>query len=280
MWMDQRSRESMGYGLYSARFGNVYTAAQLLQLMDRAYGRFKPKERAWQEGGMWFDPFRPTVQAGGFASEEALEADRESHLAAVRSLFEQLDVLVFTLGLTEAWRSKADGAVFPVCPGCEVGNYDAGDYEFVNFGVGEVLGQLSSFMERLVSVNPRAQVILTVSPVALAATYSGHHVLEASTYSKSVLRVAAEEVRRLWENVHYFSSYEIVTQSRRADYFADDLRNVSPVAVADVMNAFFQLFADDAAKAQLADTSMPADEDQRVVCDEDLLAEALSLRAS
>ena len=33
-----------GYGIYSARFGNIYTARQLLQLIQRAYGEFVPVE--------------------------------------------------------------------------------------------------------------------------------------------------------------------------------------------------------------------------------------------
>ena len=33
------------------------------------------------------------------------------------SAFRDLDVFVFTLGLTEAWVAKADGAVFPLAPG-------------------------------------------------------------------------------------------------------------------------------------------------------------------
>ena len=35
---------------------------------------------------------------------------RADHLAAVRSMFEQLEVFLFTLGLTEAWCAAEDGA--------------------------------------------------------------------------------------------------------------------------------------------------------------------------
>ncbi|MFX4975079.1 hypothetical protein ABTB64_19810, partial [Acinetobacter baumannii] len=81
------------YGVYSARYGNLYTAAQLLQTALRAYGRFVPEEDIWQlpDGG-FADPFRPAIQPGGFASEAELRADREQHLAAVRHMFETLDV--------------------------------------------------------------------------------------------------------------------------------------------------------------------------------------------
>ena len=42
-------------------------------------------------------------------------------------------------------------------------------------------------------MNPKARLVLTVSPVPLAATASGSHVLPATIYSKSVLRAAAQE---------------------------------------------------------------------------------------
>ena len=51
-----------GYRLFSARYGNVYTARQLLQLIERAYGRFTPADRVWERpDGRFADPFRPRI---------------------------------------------------------------------------------------------------------------------------------------------------------------------------------------------------------------------------
>ena len=45
------------YGLFTARYGNVYTVRQALQLLRRAFGRFTPQARAWQRAdGRWADP--------------------------------------------------------------------------------------------------------------------------------------------------------------------------------------------------------------------------------
>ena len=155
-------------------------------------------------------------------------------------MFESLDVFVFTLGLTECWRSRADGAVFPICPGVEAGVFQEDRYEFYNQPVDEVLADMTSFLDQLGRVNPRARVILTVSPVPLAATASpGVHVLAATTYSKSVLRVAAECLRQRFPHVDYFPSYEIITgQHARGAYYADDLRNVVEAGVSHVMRVF------------------------------------------
>jgi hypothetical protein len=261
-------REKHNYGLFSARYGNIYTARQLWQLFERAYGRFIPAEEAWQKGGEAFvDPFRPTTQPGGFLSTEELLADRDQHLAAVREMFESLDVFVFTLGLTECWRSREDGAVFPVCPGVEGGTFDPERYEFYNQPVEDVIADLTAFRNALAQVNPGAQIIFTVSPVPLVATADpGAHVLSATTYSKSVLRVAAETMRQRFDNVHYFPSYEIIVGAfNRGAYYAPDLRNVVENGVSHVMRLFLAHATGGAADAR-PDTAAapPADEDEHL----------------
>lgn len=229
-----------GYGVFTARYGNIYTTLQLLQLIDRAYGRFHPAETTWEDAhGALVDPYRPTIQPGGFASVAELEADRARHLACVREAFETLDVFVFTLGLTEAWLSSRDGAAFPLCPGVAGGRFDPAAHRFHNLRAAEVRQQLASFIERLRMVNPRARVLLTISPVPLTATATGEHVLAATTYSKAVLRVAAQEAADELPGVHYFPSYEIITGPQaHGRFYAANLREVTPEGVAQVMAVF------------------------------------------
>lgn len=237
---DAPSGEPRGYYDFSARYDNIYTARQLVQLFDRAFGYFRPTERVWQRnGGGLCDPFRPRIEPAGFPSEADLTQDRRRHLAAVRRMFIQIDVFIFTLGLTESWVSRLDGAVYPVAPGVVGGEYDPSRYEFVNFSVSEVVADLRSFVTKLTLVNPLAKVILTVSPVPLVATATDRHVLAATLYSKSVLRVAAEEITRAHAQVYYFPSYEIITGPHiGGGYFQADRRNVSDAGVDHVMRVF------------------------------------------
>ena len=195
------------------------------------------------------------VQPRGFISEAEMRADRKQHLAAVRQMFEQLDVFVFTLGLTECWAARADGAVFPLCPGVEGGEFDPHKHVFQNQDVGEVVSDMAAFIDALKAVNERAEIVLTVSPVPLVATAEpGAHVLAATTYSKAVLRVAAETLRRRYRHVHYFPSYEIVAGAfNRGRYYAQDLRNVTEEAVSHVMRLFLQHAAGYAGTGQTSD---------------------------
>jgi hypothetical protein len=273
---------SFNYGVFSARTGNVYTARQLLQLFHRAYGSFSPAEDVWEADGRFVDPFRPQIQPGGFLSRREFEIDRARHLATLRRAFETLDVFVFTLGLTESWRSRVDGAVFPLCPGVSGGVFDAGRHEFHNFTVAEVAADMSGFIDALRGVNPGCRVILTVSPVPLVATARADtHVLAATIYSKSVLRVAAEMVAQGRSGVAYFPSYEIITgRFDGGTYFAEDRRSVTGAGVAHVMRVFARCYANIAVAPPLAasprETQSEAymhqmEELMRVHCDEGAL---------
>jgi hypothetical protein len=268
----------LNYGVFSARYGNIYTVRQLLQLFDRAYGSFQPADSAWARGdGRYADPFRPQIEPSGFETTEAVEEDRSAHLSAVRHMFETLDVLVFTLGLTEAWAAKEDGAVFPLAPGVAAGKMDFTRYEFVNFGVNEVISDLEAFIERLREVNRGARIILTVSPVPLIATYENRHVLVSTTYSKSVLRVAAEEIVRRHSNCVYFPSYEIITGNyTRGIYYDADLRSVNAAGVDHVMRLFLAHYSAHKEKSTLYNELMrEAESVMEVICDEEAIDAAI-----
>jgi hypothetical protein len=269
--------QARSFSVFSARYGNIYTARQLIQLFDRAYGDFEPNEKIWQlPDGRFVDPFRPQIEPEGFQSLDELEQSRDVHLSAVRNMFERLDVFTFTLGLTEAWRSQSDGAVFPLAPGVAGGEMDFVSYQFVNFTVADVIADLNRFLTKLAVINSRAKVILTVSPVPLIATYEESHVLQATTYSKAVLRVAAEMVRKENANVDYFPSYEIIAgHFNRGAYFEDDLRSVKKQGVSHVMRLFLKHFAGES----LSEDSERAAEMARgfgIICDEEQIESSVA----
>lgn len=227
------------YGVYPARFGNVYTARQMLQLFQRAFGLFIPQDVLWQRDGAFFDPFRPQIEKDGFATPEDLRTDRDSHLAAVRRMFETADVLIFTMGLTEGWISSHDGSVVPLAPGVVADAPPGSIYEPCNFSVQETVDDLRETIRHARVLRPGLKIILTVSPVPLIATSGSRHVLSATAYSKAVLRVAAEMVASAEPAVAYFPSYEMITGAHNGRRFlADDLRTVLPQGVDQVMNVF------------------------------------------
>lgn len=274
--MSEADAAARQYGLFSARYGNVYTVAQAVQLFRRAYGDLVPAEGPWRrDDGALVDPFRPLVEPDGFADGAALEASRVEHLAATRRAFEQASIFVFTLGLTEAWRSTADGSVLPAAPGTAGTPIDPTGYEFVNFGVDEVRAGLTELIGLVRSVNPGIRFLLTVSPVPLIATFEPRHVLVSTVASKSVLRVAADEASRL-DGVTYFPSYEIVASATGdRDYFEPDRREVSPKGVAHVMRCFSRHYVHGGEADEAPVPAPPPSQSRDVVCDEEVILGAV-----
>lgn len=260
-----------GYGVFSCRYGNVYTTRQLLQLFDEAHGSRTPVEQVWEKEGRFYDALRPSVDPVGQDSPETVLALRSQHLAAVRKMFAALDVFVFTMGLTEGWESTRDGTMFPVAPGTIAGAYNPDRHVFRNLRATEIRADLLAFWERLRTVNPDARVLLTVSPVPLAATATENHVLVATTYSKSVLRAVAGELAEEVADIHYFPSYEIISSHpARGMFFEPDLRNVNSFGVDYVMSHFFS--GPLAAEFGSRPKALPGDE-LELICDEEKLDE-------
>lgn len=271
--LDEKDRIRRNYGVYSARYGNVYTVRQLLQLFQRAYGKFSPQDEAWKRpDGKFVDPFRPEIEPDGFADPAEVAVARTSHLMAVREMFEEADVLVFTLGLTEGWRSRRDGAVFPLCPGVVSQDLDMDAYEFVNFDYASILEDFATFLRGLRSVNPGCRVMLTVSPVPLVATYEDRHVIVSTTASKSILRAVADQACRDAQDVTYFPSYEIIANPFLPNqYFEQDRRSVAAVGVDHVMRVFLGHYSrlTDAKRRSSIEAELAVE--QRVVCEEERL---------
>lgn len=279
---------SWGYGMYSARYGNVYTTRQMVQLVDRAFGRFTPVEDWWEKDGGVVDAFRPTLEPEPFGSVEEMRALRADHLERVADLFSRMDVLVFTMGLTEAWLSREDGACFPLCPGTAGGTFDESHHAFRNLSSAEVRADMEALLASLRALNPRLEVLLTVSPVSLMATATAQQVSVATSYSKSVLRAVAGELYEAHGFVDYFPSYDIVTgPASRGAHFQPGMRDVSPEGVAQVMAVFLSEHRPEAierpaaapsdaprprmAPAAAPPRAVPDEEDEDVKCDEELL---------
>lgn len=250
------------FGTYSCRYGNIYTAAQLLQLAREAFGSTIPADRVWEKDGRFFDAQRPGVEPGGFASPEEVLAAREHHLAHVRRMLLEMNVFVFTFGLTEAWIHRESRTVFPTAPGTIAGTFDPEVYEFKNFTHAETLQSFVRFkrvLKRERKKTPR--YLVTVSPVPLTATATGQHVLAASTYSKSVLRGVAGELFETHRDVDYFPSYEIITAPVTGGaFFEANQRSVTEAGVNTAMRTFLEQHDPDSAPiAPEKDAPKPTD---------------------
>jgi hypothetical protein len=261
------------YGTFSARFGNIYTTRQFLNLLAEAAGDHAPAHPVWERDGRFYDALRPNVDPNGHASAQSVLLARHDHLKALRHALTQMRVLILTLGLTETWEDPASGTVYPTAPGVIADPPAQADIHFLSLGHDDVVADLRTLLVLLRAITPDVKVVLTVAPGPLVATASDQHVLPASAACKAILRAAADTLTRSDPGVDYFPSYEIVTNpAARSAFFQPNLRLPTPKAISVVMSQFMRAHqaSPQPTAAPAAMVAAPDPEDNSIICEEQM----------
>ncbi len=220
-------------------FTNKYTTFSILNelrwALDPAISF--PEEAFVQIGdNQWADPHtNPTLE---FVDLERTR-ERRRIITDVTARIAHCEVAIITLGLIETWLDKKTGLYANMAPipammerEPERWAFHVLDYDQNRRNLEAIHGLLTAFGD------PELNIVVTVSPVPLMATFSDRDVVVANTYSKSLLRTAAEEWAAGHENVHYFPSYEIALNSDRRRVWTDDGRHVEGGATRFIMELF------------------------------------------
>lgn len=238
----------------SARFGRVFNTGVLRQIMERSHGRFNPTEKYWPLNGLLLDPYRQGV---AWPDEQSASIELPKHCAAVAEMVKKSEVLICTLGMSEVWRNREDGAVYHQIPPSPV--FDPVRHEFALLGVEENLANLEAFYALAREHNPKLQLILTLSPVPLAMTYRDMSVVCADTVSKSTLRITIDRFIAGHPEVIYFPAFELVRRITAEPWNAD-YRHVKPALVRTIMTRFMQHFGPPGAEYRTPKSLMATNE--------------------
>ena len=159
-----------------------------------------------------------------------------------RHIFEQTDVFIITLGLSEVWYDKRTGDAFwRAVPRSE---YDPEIHGFKVSSVAENLANLQTIYRLIREHRPDAAIVVTLSPVPLVATFRPVSCITANSVSKAVLRVAVDEFYRDHSDdssLYYFPSYELVKEYFKDPYEKDN-RHIRPSVVETIMKTFHKHF--------------------------------------
>ena len=189
--------------------------------------------------GLVVDPhINPTLPLAG--EEETWQ--RRTLMQTVNRRAAECRVVIITLGLVEAWRDKEADSFINSTPFFSLDLHPE-RYEFHVTNFSQNLANLERIHALLSRFgHPDVQIVVTVSPVPLMATFSNQDIVLANTYSKSLLRTVAQQWATAHENVDYFPSYEIVLNSERAQTWDPDLRHVRPEVTRHIMNLFLATY--------------------------------------
>jgi hypothetical protein len=176
--------------------------------------------------------------------------------AAYRAALAEAGAFVFTLGLAEIWQDRDTGGVF--WRGVPQDLFDAERHVSRLTSVDENVQNIGQLLSVIRMVNPTAPIVLTLSPVPLLATHRAISCLTADCVSKSVLRVALDQVMAASPpGVYYWPSFEIVkwvgaTLPWSAYGQGGKARDVNRALVGAIIGAFIDAFYTPAAGATMA----------------------------
>jgi hypothetical protein len=216
----------------SANWGRLYNPLSLRQILDYCEdSAWRPRERWWIDTqGRTCDPFRAV---SAYDTEEIAEADFSRHQVLARNAFEAADIVILTYGLAEVWESRLDGSVFSSRPIA----FEPSRHGFRLLDYVECIGAIEATCRSIHHINPRAEIILTVSPVPLRATFRSEvNPVTANVYSKAVLLAAVQTASQRIDHTTYFPSYDIVMEC--LDDPVDSRGQVTTRAVSMVMDVF------------------------------------------
>ncbi|MEX5728233.1 hypothetical protein Ga0609869_001586 [Rhodovulum iodosum] len=183
-------------------------------------------EGAGAASGQWHDKTGAELEVSQSVREET------------RRIFEETEVFILTLGLSEIWYDKQTGE--PFWKAIPKDDFDSTRHGFRVLTVAENLENLQRVRALIRAHRPGAAIVLTLSPVPLAATFRPVSCITANAVSKASLRMAIDELMRAHdddERLFYFPSYEMIT-AFLPDPYENDLRHPTRAAVAQVMRAF------------------------------------------
>ena len=221
---------------------NKYSAASILnELRWSLDGAPCPEGTLVADGDAWRD-----LQLAKRAPTLPLDTARERR-AQIRQYFERVrraSVVVMTLGLVEVWHDRETDMLLNAAPTPWMTRRFPDRFSVVVTDYAQTVAALEEIYAILNAVSGGAvKIVVTVSPVPMAETFTGRDVVVANAYSKSTLRAAAEDSARAHANVDYYPSYETITVSNRTLAFnAEDEIHVLDSAVRAVANHFLAAY--------------------------------------
>lgn len=227
---------------------NKYNPVSMLHELEWAAGKeFPTKSLMEMRPGKMVDP---SLKVGEVAQDIALVLEFRKTLVEYFQRVRDCDLVIITLGMIECWKDLATGVVLNQTPHPRMVRREPGRYVFVRLTADEVWDAVWGSLALLRQAGV-ANVVLSVSPVSLHRTFTGQDVMTASCYSKSVLRVVAEQFAQNFEWVDYFPSYEAAMYGDPAKVWESDRLHVRDSAVQQIMTEFIKRYMKDHTGATL-----------------------------
>jgi hypothetical protein len=219
---------------YANPTGILYNPVSIHRVLNLAILDAPPSEQNYTPGEITFHfDFHSSLFA---TSKTALQHTLRQVIADCKVYLLKANWLVITYGTAWVYQRVDNGEIVANCH-----KQPASGFVKTLLSVEEIENSFRALYSTLLDVNPELKIILTISPV--------RHIkdtLEGNSVSKSVLRVACENITREYSRAYYFPSYEIMMDDLR-DYrfYKADMIHPSEVAEEYIWEKFTGTWFDD-----------------------------------
>jgi hypothetical protein len=141
----------------------------------------------------------------------------------------QAKAILITFGTAYYYRLKSNHQVVGNCH-----KLPDNQFEKIRDTAKDIIGNYLDLIQRIGTINPKVQIIFTVSPVRHWKNGAADN-----SWSKAILMDAVRSLAELVSNVHYFPSYEIMMDELR-DYrfYKEDLLHPNDQAIEQIWQRF------------------------------------------
>lgn len=219
---------------YANRMGVLYNPLSIHRVLQMAIHEGTPDELSFVSGERTFHyDFHSSLHA---SSKTSLQETLSRAVRDCRQHLQRASWLIITYGTAWVYQRKDTGEVVANCH-----KQPASMFTKRLLTTSEIESSFSDLAHSLKTFNPSLKLILTVSPV--------RHLrdsIEGNTVSKSVVRIACDNVVRQHANVSYFPAYEIMMDDLR-DYrfYKADMIHPNEVAEDYIWEKFTGAWFDD-----------------------------------
>lgn len=234
-----RKLEESKFSMLQNPFGILYNPFSIAQSLERIVEN-KPFGKAdLVERNGWWVSFAHHSRYADLNAPLALKKMNES-LESAHHFLKKAKVLFISLGTAKLYRLKETSQVVANCH-----KFPASSFDYSLAGKKEVVTVLAQAMTTLKELNPKLNIIYTVSPV--------RHLKDGfveNQWSKSVLLLAVKELQEQYENVGYFPSYELMLDDLR-DYrfYKRDMVHPNELAIDYIFEYFDQVYFNESTRS-------------------------------
>lgn len=209
-------------------FGVLYNPSSIKQSIERLFGNSAyPEDQIIEHNGLWqsFDFHSSFSAVSQFECLNNIKASLSKALVQ----FQNATTLIVTFGTAYVYRNKANGQVVANCH-----KFPAANFTRERLSIAQIIDDYTELIQHLQTQFPSLKIIFTLSPI--------RHLkdgFEANQISKSILRIAIDEICKSSPNLHYFPSYELLLDDLR-DYrfYQADLVHPNDLAIQYIWEKF------------------------------------------